>query len=549
MGNGKTRLTFICHDQSMDIWNTLKTLASQDISPVADMFASDPDRAGRMSFRVGGLYADFSKQGISQEVMQALWDLADISGVEKHRANLFAGKPVNITENRPVLHPALRGSCDDQRINTQVSDMGVRTRKFAQAVRKSGKYKAVVHIGIGGSDLGPRLLADGFAAHVKLQVKLQAQHQNRPALELRFANNIDPASINDALAGLEPQSTLVVIVSKTFTTLETRMNGGAANDWLGQYAGKNMFAVTANRDGARAFGVDAAQIFEFWDWVGGRFSLWSAVSLSLQLAYGPDKFDQLLAGAAGMDAHFQTAPLQDNLPVMLALVEIWNRNFLGRRARAVIPYARRLRKLPDFLQQLEMESGGKSTALDGKTAPATSPVVFGDEGSNAQHAFFQQLHQGPDVVPVDFIAVLGDGENRPAHTRALLANCFAQSEALMRGKSEGQVRAELTAKGLDAAQIDQLAPHMTFPGNRPSTTIVLEQLDAYNLGALLALYEHKVFVTSVIWNINAFDQWGVELGKQLAGTILDELQDGIKGEHDGSTTALISLARNATVDE
>jgi len=521
----------------MDIWNTLKTLASKDISSVTDMFASDPNRAARMSFAHGGLYADFSKQAISPDVMQALLKLADISGVEKRRADLFAGKPINVTEQRPVLHPALRGSCGDKQINTQVADMGIRTREFAETARRVRQYKAVVHIGIGGSDLGPRLLADGFAA------------SGHSAFDLRFANNIDAASINDALTGLEPQTTLVVIVSKSFTTEETRMNGVAAKDWLGNFANKNMVAVTVNRAEALRFGVNPAQIFELWDWVGGRFSLWSAVSLSLQLAYGPDMFGELLAGAAGMDTHFQTAPLEDNLPVMLALVDIWNRNFLGLGTRAVVPYARRLRKLPAFLQQLEMESNGKSTALDGKLALPTSQVVFGGEGSNAQHAFFQQLHQGTDVVPVDFIAVLTDDENRPAHTSALLANCFAQSEALMCGKSEGEVRAELKAKGLDAAQIDQLAPHMTFPGNRPSTTIVLERLDAYSLGALIALYEHKVFVASVIWNINAFDQWGVELGKQLAGTILDELQNGTTGEHDGSTTALIALARDAQAGE
>jgi len=255
-------------------------------------------------------------------------------------------------------------------------------------------------------------------------------------------------------------------------------------------------------------------------------------------------FDELLAGAADMDAHFRDAPLEQNLPIILALVDIWNRNFLELGTRAVIPYARRLRKFSSFLQQLEMESNGKSTALDGSTPPQTNQVVFGDEGTNAQHAFFQQLHQGTDVVPVDFLAVLTDSENRPAHTRALLANCFAQSEALMRGKSGTQVRAELTAKGMSAADIDGLAPHKTFPGNRPSTTIVLERLGARTLGALIALFEHKVFVASVIWNINAFDQWGVELGKELAGTILDELQGGADEEHDSSTSTLIALARN-----
>ncbi len=518
-------------------WDKLSTLAKNGAPRLDVLFEDDPSRAARMSFTQGGLYVDVSKQLISKDVLQTLLGLAKDVDIEARRADLFAGKPINTTENRAVLHPALRGSCGDASINAQVKAMSIRTRKFAQAIRKSGQYKAVVHIGIGGSDLGPRLLADGFAASEK------------PALELRFANNVDGASINDALSGLEPKSTLVVMVSKTFTTQETRMNGKAAKDWLGEHAQDNMIAVTANQDGARDFGVDPAQIFEFWDWVGGRFSLWSAVSLSLQLVYGPDIFDELLAGAADMDAHFQDAPLEKNLPIILALVDVWNRNFLGLGTRAVIPYARRLRKFASFLQQLEMESNGKSAALDGTSPPQTSQVVFGDEGTNAQHAFFQQLHQGTDVVPVDFLAVLTDNENRPAHTRALLANCFAQSEALMRGKSEADVRAELKAKGIaesiNGADVDALAPHKTFPGNRPSTTIVLERLDAHTLGALIALYEHKVFVASVIWNINAFDQWGVELGKELAASILDELQGGADGGHDSSTAALIALARKA----
>ncbi len=513
-------------------WDKLLVLAKQGVAPLCTLFENDPARPARMTGTHSGLYVDISKQLISRDVLQTLFALAHEAGVEKRRADLFAGKPINTTENRAVMHPALRGSCDNARINEQVTAMGIRTRKFAQDIRARGKYKAVLHIGIGGSDLGPRLLVDGFAA------------SERPALELRFANNVDGASINDALNGLDPKTTLVVMVSKTFTTLETRMNGVAARDWLGKYAQDNMIAVTANRDGALIFGVNPAQIFAFWDWVGGRFSLWSAVSLSLQLVYGPDMFDELLAGAADMDAHFRDAELENNLPVLLALTDIWNRNFLGCSGRAVVPYARRLRKLPAFLQQLEMESNGKSVTLDGHMAPPTSQIIFGDEGSNAQHAFFQYLHQGPDVVPVDFIAVLCDAENRPAHTSALLANCFAQSEALVVGKTEAQVRAELKAKGIAAADIDVLATHKTFPGNRPSTTIVLERLDARSLGALIALFEHKVFVASVIWNINAFDQWGVELGKELAGTILDELQGGADGEHDSSTSALIALARN-----
>jgi len=516
----------------MTNWTKLQNLTDAGVPSLNHMFKNDPNRAERMRYHVGGIYADFSKQRISPDVIQALCALAQGSGITEKRIDFFAGKLLNTTEKRAVLHPALRGSSNDKVVNKLVADMRVRTRDFAENIRTQGQYKSVIHIGIGGSDLGPRLLADGFTA------------SSNPALELRFANNVDGASINDALAGLNPATTLVVIVSKSFTTQETRMNGEAARDWLGQHAGGNMIAVTANRDGAVEFGVNPAQIFEFWDWVGGRFSLWSAVGLSLQMAYGPDVFDELLSGAASMDAHFQEASIENNLPIMLALTDIWNSNFLGYKSRAVIPYARRLRKLPNFLQQLEMESNGKSVTHDGLPAPDTCPIVWGDEGTNAQHAFFQQLHQGTQSVPVDFIAVLTDHENRPDHHQALLSNCFAQSEALMRGKSEASVRAELTNKNMNSANIEALAAHKTFPGNRPSTTILLERLDAHTLGALIALYEHKVFVQSVIWDINAFDQWGVELGKALAGTILSELRDRTSGEHDASTSALIALARN-----
>lgn len=516
----------------MTNWATLQKLAATGVPTLSNMFAGDANRAERMSYQASGIYADFSKQRITPDVMQALLDLAQEKNITGKRADLFAGKPLNFTEKRAVLHPALRGSSQDKTIQKLVTDMRARTHNFAEQICASGKYQAVVHIGIGGSDLGPRLLADGFATGGK------------PALDLRFANNVDGASINDALAGLNPKTTLVVIVSKSFGTQETRMNGEAARDWLGKFAGDNMIAVTANKDGAIDFGIKPAQIFEFWDWVGGRFSLWSAAGLSLQLAYGPDMFGELLAGAASMDTHFQTAPLENNLPVMLALTDVWNNNFLGYKTRAVVPYARRLRKLSSFLQQLEMESNGKSVTTDGGTSVDTCPVVWGDEGANAQHAFFQQLHQGTQAAPVDFIAVLTDHENRPAHHRALLANCFAQSEALMRGKSETVVRVELKSKGVSAADTDKLAPHKTFPGNRPSTTIVLERLDAHTIGALIALYEHKVFVQSIIWDINAFDQWGVELGKELAGTILGELENKTNGKHDSSTSALIALARN-----
>ena len=504
--------------QSEHIYTKLKAQA-QNLPTLSDMFAKEAGRAGRMSYSQCGLYVDISKQSIHASIWQNLLKLAADKNIPAQRDALFAGEKINTSENRAVLHPALRGSSGHDNVQKQVDDMRVRTGRFCEKITASGRFEHIVHIGIGGSDLGPRLLADAFAA------------TGLPAFGLRFANNIDAASIHDALAGLNPKTTLVIIVSKSFSTQETKLNAISARRWLGDFAKDNMVAVTANRTGAQAFGIGSERVFEFWDWVGGRFSLWSAVSLSVQLAYGVKIFDRLLAGAAHMDAHFLSAPLENNLPVALALVDVWNRNFLGLTSRAVVPYVRRLRKLPSFLQQLEMESGGKMPNPD-TGFMATSPLVWGGEGSNVQHAFFQQLHQGPDVVPVEFIAVLTDQQRNAEHHRALLANCFAQSQALMMGRHD-----------------KDLPSHKIFPGNRPSTTIMLDKLDAHTLGALLALYEHKVFCTSVIWGINAFDQWGVELGKVLAGDINAALMGKPAPPArpmDSSTAGLIALARAST---
>ena len=515
------------------IWNALEKLA-QDVPTLRTLFASDPQRAKTMSFRAGSIYADFSKQAITPEIHDKLNALLGACDFAAQRDQFFAGAKINTTEDRAVLHPALRGTGGDAGVQKQVRDMKIRTREFCEKIRNEGTYKTIVHIGIGGSDLGPRLCADALAA------------QTTPALALRFAENIDGASINDALAGLEPKTTLVVSVSKSFTTQETKMNTQAAKDWLGAYAGSNIITVTANRKAAENFGVNPDKIFDFWDWVGGRYSLWSAVSISLQIAFGPDIFDELLAGAREMDVHFQTAGMDKNLPVMLALTGVWNTNMRGFGSQAVISYSRRLRKFSSFLQQLEMESNGKGVTRDGKPVGETCPIVWGDEGTNSQHAFFQHLHQGTGGAPVDFIAVLESSESRPDHHAVLLANCFAQSEALMVGKCEDVVRAELAASGMDSADIVALAPHKTFPGNRPSTTMLLDKLDARTLGNLICAYEHKVFVQSVIWDINAFDQWGVELGKVLATKILGELNTDVDiSAHDSSTQALINLARNA----
>lgn len=517
-------------------YERLQTLAGQAVS-ISDLFKIEPDRLDNFAHRAGPLRADFSKQAISHAALRALMELARAVDLEGWRNRFFAGDKINTSEDRAVLHMALRGTGGSKDVQKAVKAMRKRVAAFTKDLHESGKYKAIVHIGIGGSDLGPRLVADAMAA------------TQEAYLDLRFAENVDAASINDALSGLDPKTTLVVVVSKSFSTQETLMNAIAARAWLedslGKKASGNFIAVTANRDSAESFGISADQIFDFWDWVGGRYSVWSAVGLSLQLTYGTKAFDDFLKGAAAMDTHFRDAPLEQNIPVLLAMTGIWNRNVLGFTSQAVIPYARRIRKLSAFLQQLEMESNGKSKGRDGTDTGLTCPVIWGDEGTNGQHAFFQWLHQGTPGAPVDFVAVLKDHEGRPDHHAALLANCFAQSEALMTGKPEYIVREELAEAGADEDTINIMAPQKTFAGNRPSTTITLDALDPFALGHLIALYEHKVFVQGVIWGVNSFDQWGVQLGKVLADTILKEL-GGEAGDHDPSTLALMELVEATT---
>ncbi|HKP79526.1 MAG TPA: glucose-6-phosphate isomerase, partial [Phenylobacterium sp.] len=396
-------------------------------------------------------------------------------------------------------------------------------------------FRAIVHIGIGGSDLGPRLV-------------WEALKPLDPRIELRFVANVDPAELAQALAGLDPAETMIVTVSKTFTTLETLANAEAARAWLraslGMASDAHLVAVSAAPDKAQAFGAPADQVFGFWDWVGGRYSIWSSVGLSCAVALGYDVFARMLAGARAMDEHFQTAPMGANAPVLLALAHVFNRNGLGRSIRAVVPYAQRLRLFAAFLQQLEMESNGKRVTADGRPVlRPTAASVFGDAGTNGQHAFFQLLHQGTEVVPVDILAVVEGSEGDPAAQTKLLANAVAQAEALMVGRTEADVRAELTAAGRAASDIDALAPQRTFPGDRPSTFILLDRLDPERLGALVALYEHKTFVEGVLWGINSFDQWGVELGKTLAARVLAELEGGPAGHHDPSTAALVARLR------
>ena len=518
------------------------------------LFADDPTRFTRLSLDAAGLFLDYSKNRISDETITLLCALARERGVEAQRERMFAGEPINTTEQRAVLHVALRapavsGVSDD--ISAQVQAVLARMRDFSDRVRNgawpgaSGKpLTTIVNIGIGGSFLGPKM-----ACHA-------LREQQQPGLAIHFISNVDANELNALLPRLDPETTLFIVASKTFSTAETMMNARSARAWLIGHCGaaaiaRHFVAVSTNRDAVTAFGIDAANMFGFWDWVGGRYSVWSAVGLPLMLAIGADGFAQFLAGAHAMDTHFRTAPLEANMPVLLALIGIWYRNLFDCSTLSIAPYWQDLQYLPGYLQQLDMESNGKHVALDGSALQvATAPVIWGDVGTNGQHAYFQLLHQGTELVPVDFITVLQEPKQLGAHHRALLANCFAQSAALMRGKTQEEVTDELRAQGMAADQVAVLAPHRTFDGNRPSNTILLPEMTPHALGALIALYEHKVFVQGAIWGINSFDQWGVELGKALAKDVeaaLTATEDpGVAGQ-DSSTAGLIARARASAV--
>ncbi|MDI1327910.1 MAG: glucose-6-phosphate isomerase [Brevundimonas sp.] len=514
--------------------NMLRAVARKDAGGrIAHQFATDPGRMERMGVEAAGLYLDLSKQSWSAEGFEAALDLARTCDVEGRRDALFAGEPVNNTEGRAVLHPALRAaegaefSALGEPVSAEVDQVRRAMAEFAADIGSGAEtggtkqpFNAIVHIGIGGSDLGPRLLWD-------------ALRPLEPTIDLRFVANIDPRDMGEALSGLDPETTLVVVVSKTFTTQETLANADLAKAWLAESLSprrmvKHLIGVTAAPDKAEAWGC--GRTFGFRDWVGGRYSLWSAVSLSVAVALGWDVFERVLDGARAMDAHFTEAALEANAPILLAMAQVFNVEGLGRPARTVAPYAHGLRRLPAFLQQLEMESNGKRVKRDGSPVDtATGPVVFGEPGTNGQHAFFQQIHQGPQVVPAEFI-VVGHTSEGAVDAREgdapLWSNALAQAQALMVGKTEAQARAELLASGASAQEADRLAPHKAFPGDRPSTTILLDALTPEAVGALLALYEHKTFVEGVIWDINSFDQWGVELGKVLARAILRDVADG-----------------------
>ena len=531
----------------------LKDLAGRpDGRAITPLFAADPARAERFTAQFDDLSLDFSKSSIDDTALDALFALADAAGLDSFRQRLFAGEPVNETEHRAAMHMALRAPADaglkaimPRGTEDAAAMAGAerdKMRAFVEAVHSGAikgatgqRFTDVLTIGIGGSDLGPKVATEALTIG-RTDAKLGAH----------FLSNVDGHAFLEATRGLDPARTLVLVASKTFTTLETAMNAAAARAWivgaLGDAAVASHFAaLSTNLKAVAAFGINPERVFAFQDWVGGRYSLWSPVGLVIPLAVGWDKFQRMLDGAWAMDCHFRDAPLRQNLPVLLALAGIWNTNALGCATQCILAYDDRLRRLPAHLQQLEMESNGKHVMLTGQpTGWDTCPILFGEPGTNAQHSFMQLVHQGTRPVPVDFILAANAGHDRPDAHRALAANAFAQAEALMRGKSEAAIRSEMAAAGASPAEIDAIAPHRVAVGERPSNTIMFNTLDAFSVGRLIALYEHKVAVQGCLWGIDSFDQWGVELGKQLASGILPELSPGNpKGQHDSSTSALI----------
>ncbi|MRX51401.1 glucose-6-phosphate isomerase [Paracoccus sp. S-4012] len=512
------------------------------------LFAADRDRAARFSTEADGLLLDWSKTAIDDRARDLLLALARAAGVEARREAMFSGETINETEGRAVLHTALRAG-PEERIEVDGTDVvpGVhatlaRMRAFAEAVRgggftvSGGRVTDVVNIGIGGSDLGPAMAARALSPWLD-------------GPRLHFVSNVDSADFADTVRGLHPATTLVVIASKTFTTLETMTNAASARAWLAAAVpdpAAHFAAVSSALDRTAAFGIPEARVFGFEDWVGGRYSMWGPIGLSLMLGVGPDPFDRLLDGARAMDRHFREAPLDANLPVILGLTGIWHRQLCGYPTRAVIPYDQRLARLPAYLQQLEMESNGKRVAMDGGDLTRPSgPVVWGEPGTNGQHAFFQLIHQGTQVVPCEFILTARGHEPQLArHHLLLAANCLAQAEALMRGRPLDAARALLAGKGLPAAEAERQARHRVFPGNRPSVLLLMDELNPFTLGQLVALYEHRVFVEGVVLGINSFDQWGVELGKELAASLVALLEGEDVPGHDPSTERLAARVRD-----
>jgi len=522
-----------------------------ELEPVhlRELFAGDPKRFDRFSLQLGDLLVDYSKNRITGETLQLLFALARQAGVERYRDAMFAGEKINGTEKRAVLHTALRNRSnrpvfvDGKDVMPEVNAVLAKMRGFTGSVRSGAwrghtgeKISDVINIGIGGSDLGPAMASAALKPY--WQDGLRAQ----------FVSNVDGTHLAEALKSVRAESTLFVICSKTFTTQETLLNAKSARAWLVNALGeaavpRHFVAVSTAAKEVSAFGIDTDNMFPFWDWVGGRYSLWSSIGMTIALLIGMDRFEEFLAGAHEMDEHFRSAPLEQNLPAILGLLGVWYANFFGAQTHAILPYDQYLNRFPAYFQQGDMESNGKRVDREGNEIRdyTTGPIVWGEPGTNGQHAFYQLIHQGTRLIPCDFLAPVTTHNPVPGHHPVLLANFFAQTEALMKGKTSAEARAELQAQKMPAAELEALVPHKTFPGNRPSTSILFQRLDPRTLGRLIALYEHKIFTQGAIWNIYSFDQWGVELGKQLAKKIEPELAaPGEITSHDASTNALIN---------
>jgi len=523
---------------------------AQGETHLRELFATDPGRAKRFSLALDDVLLDYSKNRVTDETMRLLMALARAAGLERERARMFAGEAINGTEGRAVMHVALRNRSarpmlvDGEDVMPLVNAVLAKMRAFTERLH-SGAWRGqtgkritdIVNIGIGGSDLGPVMVSEALRPYWTT------------GMTPHFVSNVDGTHMAETLERVCAETTLFIVASKTFTTQETLANAHSARRWLIDALGseaavaKHFVAVSTAGKEVAAFGIDTANMFEFWPWVGGRYSLWSAIGLSIACVVGMDRFLELLEGAHAMDEHFRTVPLEQNLPVVLALLGIWYANFFGAETHAILPYDQYLHRFAAYLQQADMESNGKSVAKSGERIVdyTTGPVIWGEPGTNGQHAFYQLIHQGTRLVPADFIAPVHSHHPEGEHHAMLLANFFAQTEALMRGKTEAEARAELERAGLTKERVAMLAPHKMFAGNRPTNSILVDKVTPRALGMLIAMYEHKIFTQGVIWNVFSFDQWGVELGKQLAGRILPELAPGAPvGEHDASTQALIA---------
>jgi glucose-6-phosphate isomerase len=523
-----------------------------------DLFAQDKDRFDKFSLKFCDILLDYSKHRITEQTLDLLFQLARESNIETWRERMFKGEKINFTEQRAVLHTALRNRSntpvlvDGKDVMPEVNRVLAQMRAFTEKVR-SGEWKGytgkkivdIVNIGIGGSDLGPAMACTAL------------KHYARPDIRRHFVSNIDGTHLAQVLEQVSPETTLFIVASKTFTTQETMTNARSARSWFMRAAGdkthiaKHFVALSTNTKAVSDFGIDTANMFEFWDWVGGRYSLWSAIGLSIALYVGMDNFEEMLTGAHEMDEHFRMAPLEQNMPVVMALIGIWYNNFFGTETHAILPYDQGLSRFPAYLQQADMESNGKFVDRDGKRVTySTGPIIWGEAGTNGQHAFYQLIHQGNKLIPCDFLMPLNShysvGENGEHH-KILLANFFAQTQALMQGKTPIEVKHELEAQGIEGEELKMLLPHRVFGGNRPTTSILFEELTPKTLGKLIALYEHKVFVQGIIWHINSFDQWGVEFGKQLAQGILPQLDnDDSVTQYDSSTNGLINYYKKTT---